>query len=56
MNTLLFVIAVFIGMVALIVLAAMLRGVASCLSSRWRAPTSNRQKRRPSIRNQTVVH
>jgi hypothetical protein len=54
MNTILFVIAIFVGMVAMIVLTALLRGAVGYLNSRRRALSSNRRKQRLSMRNQTA--
>jgi len=54
MSTVLLVIGIFVGTLAMVVLAALLRGAGSYLNSRWRDLTPNRRKQRPSIRNQTV--
>ena len=54
MSTVLFVIGVLIGTVALVVLAALLHGAASYLNSRWRSLNSDSRKQKPSMRNHTV--
>lgn len=54
MSTVLLVLGILVGTLALIVLTALLRGAVSYLNSRWRALKVKRRKQRPSIRNQTV--
>jgi hypothetical protein len=54
MSTVLLVIAILVGTLAVVVLAALLRGLVSYLNSRWRDLTFNKRKQRPSIRNQAV--
>lgn len=54
MSAVLLVIVVLVGILAMVVLAALIHGAGSYLKSRWRDLTSGRRKQRPSIRNQTV--
>jgi hypothetical protein len=54
MSTVLLVVGILVGTLAMIVLTALLRGTVSYLNARWRALKSDERKHRSSIRDQTV--
>jgi len=54
MSTVLLVVGILVGTLAMIVLTALLRGAVSYLNARWHALESSRRREPPSVRNRTV--